>query len=344
MAQDALRLSNTLAQTNLEYMRQQKAFRTRNFARGRRGGVQFRRNGRAFEGLAMAPTVVSIGWWRAIATELDSSSSTSGKVTSSEGVLLVEGTEVDLDEGISDGGISVNAFELLLGPLAPHLPPGLPPLGAGAPVLPVSQVHQGVADQVLPLPTTLPPDLDVPDGHPGPRNDPVLTPGPFPLRASEPVHEPAPAPHLEIPGPIERAPLSPPLRPAPGPNGPDLPSRAAQKGLPNASEHPGIEGQRDHRHDIGHSGALVEHQGKPSNALALRSVEAPESSVGTERGSTSGSEWGSEPTKAERRNDAVVADVTDHVARWTKVGDDVEMHDTVKALKTAQPEQHCVSP
>ncbi|KDN44032.1 hypothetical protein RSAG8_05764, partial [Rhizoctonia solani AG-8 WAC10335] len=125
----------------------------------------------------------------------------------------------------------------------------------------------------------------------------------------------------------------------------DLPTRIAQSSVPTAAEYPKLDGQRDHGSALSGGGSLVNNQGKPSDASALRSVEAPESSVdGTDSGSTSGSECGTESTEAERHDDPVLGDVTDHVARWTTVGDDVTMRDTSNALKTVQPEQRGVSP
>ncbi|CCO38094.1 hypothetical protein BN14_12259 [Rhizoctonia solani AG-1 IB] len=51
---------------------------------------------------------------------------------------------------------------------------------------------------------------------------------------------------------------------------------------------------------------------------------------------------GAEP--AARGDDPAVRDATDHVAKWTTLGPDVEMRDAGKGLKTIEPEQPCVSP
>ncbi|CCO32466.1 hypothetical protein BN14_06526 [Rhizoctonia solani AG-1 IB] len=59
-------------------------------------------------------------------------------------------------------------------------------------------------------------------------------------------------------------------------------------------------------------------------------------------GSTSGSDSGAKP--AARGDDPAVRDATDHVAKWTTLGPNIEMRDAGKGLKTIEPEQPCVSP
>ncbi|KAF8698901.1 hypothetical protein RHS03_07500, partial [Rhizoctonia solani] len=59
--------------------------------------------------------------------------------------------------------------------------------------------------------------------------------------------------------------------------------------------------------------------------------------------SNDGSDGGPEPSTTER-DDPDVRDATDHVAKWTTLGSDVEMRDAGRGLKTLKPEQPCVSP
>ncbi|CUA71304.1 hypothetical protein RSOLAG22IIIB_09481 [Rhizoctonia solani] len=356
MAQDTLRLFNTLAQTNFNYMRQKNAFRTRNFARGWQGAVQLRHSG---------PPLAYQDRCRRRNQSL-------------------EGSEVDLDEGISNHDLSVDVFELLLGPLALRLPPGLLHLGACTPALPTVQVLQEAAAQASPLLTTLPPDPYVPDGYPAPRNAPVLTRGPFPLCARELGHNPDPGPCLEAPDPMERLLLNPALRPIPDPNMRGLIglqtnnlsvklSRAIRlfKNVISVTETLNDRVKRTHQciidcvwdimedisrltlrviriedeprirdptyprkllkwayptplnipdsTDSATTNTLLTIVEKLNDTSALCSVEAPESSVdGTEGGLTSGSERRSKSTKTKRRDNAVVTDVTYPVARWRR--------------------------
>ncbi|CAE6365327.1 unnamed protein product [Rhizoctonia solani] len=51
-----------------------------------------------------------------------------------------------------------------------------------------------------------------------------------------------------------------------------------------------------------------------------------------------------QPTMGPQGDDPDVRDATDHVAKWTTLGPDVEMRDASKALKKPEPEQPCVSP
>ncbi|KDN36127.1 hypothetical protein RSAG8_11074, partial [Rhizoctonia solani AG-8 WAC10335] len=293
----------------------------------------------------------------------------------------LEGSKVDHDEGILDNDdASVDAFDLLFGPLALPLPASLPPLEVAAQAPPVTMTLPGTARGF--------------EGHPGPRNAPILAPGlahlfvdgPGPINTTVTS---GPGPDAERRGrstderPLGEVVASDQVRgerhisnrdaqrsreeisPAHnrsrvghhGGSKPsnamrtqdrgrtqdrrlDLPTRIAQSSVPTTAEYPKLDGQCDHGSALSGGGSMVNNQGKPSDASALRSVEAPESSVdGTDSGSTSGSECRTESTEAERHDNPVLGDVTNHVARWTTVGDDVTMRDTSNALKTVQLEQ-----
>ncbi|QRW17599.1 hypothetical protein RhiXN_02523 [Rhizoctonia solani] len=72
---------------------------------------------------------------------------------------------------------------------------------------------------------------------------------------------------------------------------------------------------------------------------------AVESSIGEDEDEPSpGSDAGAEPAIVGDRDDPDVRDATDHVAKWTNLGPDIEMRDADKGLKTIEPEQPCISP
>ncbi|KAF8752463.1 hypothetical protein RHS01_07674 [Rhizoctonia solani] len=86
-------------------------------------------------------------------------------------------------------------------------------------------------------------------------------------------------------------------------------------------------------------------QGEQGDFETLRTVEAPESSIGEDEDEPSpGSDAGAEPAIVGDRDDPDVRDATDHVAKWTNLGPDIEMRDADKGLKTIEPEQPCISP
>ncbi|KAF8752795.1 hypothetical protein RHS01_07224 [Rhizoctonia solani] len=124
----------------------------------------------------------------------------------------------------------------------------------------------------------------------------------------------------------------------------ELPSGTTKASLPGAPVHAGDHGTSDRRPHTGDRGTLVDNQGEQGDFETLRAVAAPESSVGEdEADSNDGSDGGPEPSATER-DDPDVRDATDHVAKWTTLGPDVEMRDAGNGLKTLEPEQPCVSP
>ncbi|CCO36592.1 hypothetical protein BN14_10733 [Rhizoctonia solani AG-1 IB] len=117
---------------------------------------------------------------------------------------------------------------------------------------------------------------------------------------------------------------------------------AAKPSVPEPASNDRVHGEGDRQAHTGDRGSLVVDKGKQGDFETLRTVEAPESSVGDDTSSTSGSDSGAEP--AARGDDPAVRNATDHVAKWTTLGPDAEMRDAGKGLKTIEPEQPCVSP
>ncbi|QRW23065.1 hypothetical protein RhiXN_08101 [Rhizoctonia solani] len=85
--------------------------------------------------------------------------------------------------------------------------------------------------------------------------------------------------------------------------------------------------------------------GEQGNFETLRTVEAPKSSIGEDKDKPSpGSNAGAKPAIVGDQDDPDVRNATDHVAKWTNLGPDIEMRDANKGLKTIKPEQPCISP
>ncbi|QRW20698.1 Transposon Ty3-I Gag-Pol polyprotein [Rhizoctonia solani] len=123
-----------------------------------------------------------------------------------------------------------------------------------------------------------------------------------------------------------------------------LPPGADQEGVSHAPD-ARVDGEGDQRPHTGDRGALGDGQGEQGNFETLRTVEAPESSIGEDEDKPSpGSDAGAEPAIVGDRDDPDVRNATDHVAKWTNLGPDIEMRDADKGLKTIKPEQPCISP
>ncbi|KAF8666246.1 hypothetical protein RHS04_09700 [Rhizoctonia solani] len=123
-----------------------------------------------------------------------------------------------------------------------------------------------------------------------------------------------------------------------------LPSGTTKASLPGAPVHAGDHGTSNRQPHTGDQGTLVNNQGEQGNFETLRAVAAPKSSVGEDKAdSNNGSDGGPKPSATEQDNPDV-RDATDHVAKWTTLGPDVEMRNTGNGLKTLEPEQPCVSP
>ncbi|GAB1517064.1 hypothetical protein RhiTH_000107 [Rhizoctonia solani] len=123
-----------------------------------------------------------------------------------------------------------------------------------------------------------------------------------------------------------------------------LPSGTTKASLPGAPVHAGDHGTSNQRPHTGDQGTLVDNQGEQGDFETLCAVTAPKSSVGEDKAdSNNGSDGGPKPSATER-DDPDVRDTTDHVAKWTTLGPNVEMRDAGNRLKTLEPEQPCVSP
>ncbi|GAB1521011.1 hypothetical protein RhiTH_004101 [Rhizoctonia solani] len=86
-------------------------------------------------------------------------------------------------------------------------------------------------------------------------------------------------------------------------------------------------------------------EGEQGNFETLRTVKAPESSIGEDKDKPSpGSNTGAKLAIVGNQDNPDVCKATDHVAKWTNLGQDIEMRDTNKGLKTIEPEQPCISP
>ncbi|GAB1526245.1 hypothetical protein RhiTH_009412 [Rhizoctonia solani] len=123
-----------------------------------------------------------------------------------------------------------------------------------------------------------------------------------------------------------------------------LPPGADQEGVSHAPD-ARVNGEGDRQPHTGDQGALGDGQGEQGDFETLRTVEAPESSIGEDEDEPSpGSDAGAEPAIVGNQDDPDVRDATDHVAKWTNLGPDIEMRDADKGLKTIEPEQPCISP
>ncbi|GAB1525781.1 hypothetical protein RhiTH_008947 [Rhizoctonia solani] len=84
--------------------------------------------------------------------------------------------------------------------------------------------------------------------------------------------------------------------------------------------------------------------GEQGNFETLRAVAAPKSSVREDKANSNNGSNGRPKPSATEQDNPEVRDATNHVAKWTTLGPNVEMRDARNGLKTLEPEQPCVSP
>ncbi|KAF8675174.1 hypothetical protein RHS04_06752 [Rhizoctonia solani] len=123
-----------------------------------------------------------------------------------------------------------------------------------------------------------------------------------------------------------------------------LPPGADQEGVSHAPD-ARVNREGNQQPHIGDQGALGNGQGQQGNFETLHTVEAPKSSIGEDKDKPSpGSNAGAKPAIVGNQDNPDVRNATDHIAKWTNLGPDIEMQDANKGLKTIKPKQPCISP
>ncbi|KAF8761933.1 hypothetical protein RHS01_00159 [Rhizoctonia solani] len=335
-----LRLLNTVAQTSLETVRARNAPLPKGEGEDGSGG-------RTWPGPRMSGEV------RWTCTKVLLASVPMGH--------CVHDRESGLTKGhLQEDALNGDALDLMLGIAADHLPearrpPGLardPPYEEEVPRPSTDEEREREENERVPdpVPTTLPDPVERgPANHPRrPATEPTQA-GTIGRQVNELARKVSLA-ILSVENVIsvtttlsERVKRTHQRKTNPG-SGTQTTPGADQEGVSHAPD-ARVDGEGDRRPHTGDRGALGDGQGEQGDFETLRTVEAPESSIGEDEDEPSpGSDAGAEPAIVGDRDDPDVRDATDHVAKWTNLGPDIEMRDADKGLKTIEPEQPCISP